>query len=791
MTLALSILDRKLLRDLWRIKGQAAAIVFVIAAGISLFVMSHGMMISLDETMRAYYERYRFADMYAPVKRAPDYLIEDLRALEGINDVKGRISGGGLVALPDVAAPISARAMSFDPEAPSPINGVHLSEGRMISPTRNDEILLLKSFADAHGLKPGDSLSVTMNGVRHSFVIAGLVLSPEFIYALPPGDFVVDNSRFAALWLNEEAMEAAYDLDGAFNEAVLTFSPGANEAFLIAELDRLLAPYGATGAYSRADQISNKFLVEELAQLKTMGRVMPPIFVAVSIFLLNIVVTRLVQTEREQIGLIKAFGYSNRDVAVHYLKFVLAIALAGALVGWAGGVWLGRMIGEVYQIYFHFPFLVFVADFGTLRIALSISAFAAAVGAFFAVRSAVVLTPAVAMRPPAPPKFASGDGVLKALSRFLDQPSRMILRRLARQPGRAVLTAFGIGAAMGLSVMMRFNVNATDYMLDISFNVIDRSDVFVSFVEPLSDKTILELGAIDGVALVEPVRATPVMFRHDRIEYLGSITGLPETPALNRAVDSDLQDVEIAGEGVVLSEQLAKILNLGPGDMLTVDVREGRRPTLDIPVNGIVEALIGTPAYMEMEALNRLLKEPGRASGAYLKIDPRLREEVYSEIKAIPKVAGVSLRREAYENFAKMIDEGPGVFRYIMTVFSIVIAVGVVYNGARIAYIERERDLASLRVLGFTKIETVYMLLGELGALAIVALPIGSALGYLIWSYLAAALSTDLYQIPVIYRADGLGYAAIIVLLATAFAGAFIQRDVAKIDMASALKTRD
>ncbi|PQA87210.1 ABC transporter permease [Hyphococcus luteus] len=786
-----SILDRKLLRDLWRIKGQAAAIVFVIAAGISLFVMSHGMMISLDETMRAYYERYRFADMYAPAKRAPDYIIEELSALAGVNDVEGRISGGGLVTLPDESAPISARVLSFDPEAVSPINGVHLSEGRMISPTRNDEILLLKSFADAHELKPGDSLSVTMNGVRHKFTIAGLALSPEFIYALPPGEFVVDNGRFAALWLNEDAMEAAYDLDGAFNEAVLTFSPYANEDFLITELDRILAPYGATGAYSRADQISNKFLVEELAQLKTMGRVMPPIFVAVSIFLLNIVVTRLVQTEREQIGLIKAFGYSNRDVAVHYLKFVLAIALGGALVGWGGGVWLGRMIGEIYRLYFHFPFLVFIADFSTLGIALAISALSAAAGAFFAVRSAVVLTPAVAMRPPAPPKFASGNGVLKAVSRLLDQPSRMILRRLSREPARALLTAFGIGAAMGLSVMMRFNVNATDYMLDVSFNVIDRSDVFVSFVEPLSDKTILELESIDGVTLVEPVRSTPVMFKHDRIEYLGSITGLPEDAALNRAVDSDLQDVDITGNGVVLSEQLAEILNIAPGDTLTVEVREGRRPTLDIPVTGIVEALIGTPAYMDMDALNRQLKEPNRVSGAYLKIDPRMRQAVYNEIKAIPKVAGVSLRREAYENFQKMIDEGPGVFRYIMTVFSIVIAAGVVYNSARIAYIERERDLASLRVLGFTKIETGYVLLGELGTLAIIALPIGSALGYLIWSYMATAMSTDLYQIPVIYKEDGLGYAAIIVLLATAFAGAFIQRDVSKIDMASALKTRD
>lgn len=786
-----SMLDRKLLRDLWRIKGQAAAIIFVIAAGISLLVMSHGMMISLDETMRAYYDRYRFADMYAPVVRAPDYLLSEIRALPNVNDVEGRISGGGLVNLPDAAAPISARIISYNPEAQAPINGLYLSEGRMIDPTHTDEVLLLKPFADARDLRPGDRISVTMHGAMHEFKIAGLALSPEFIYALPPGEFVVDPGQFAVVWASHEAMEAAYDLDGAFNEAVLTLSRNAGEQELIDDLDRLLAPYGATGAYGRADQISNKYLTEELKQLNTMSRIMPPIFLAVSVFLLNIVITRLVQTEREQIGLIKAFGYTNRDVGLHYLKFVLVIAVAGALVGWGGGVWLGRMISKIYQMYFNFPFLVFIPAVRTLGTAVAISSFSAALGAFFAIRSAVRLTPAVAMRPPAPPKYGRGNGVSRFLGRLLDQPSRMILRRLARQPLRAALTAFGIGAAMGLSVMMRFNVNATDYMLDVSFNVMDRSDVFVTFAEPLSEKTLLELARIDGVAYVEPVRSSPVLFSNNRIDFLGGITGLPEDPVLNRALDKNLQPVAIAGDGVVLSEQLAKILNISIGDVLTVEVRDGRRPTLEIPVTGFVDALIGTPAYMEMEALNRRLKEPGRVTGAYLKIDQKKRAAVYETLKSVPKIAGVSLRREAYENFKKMIDEGPGTFRAIMTVFSIIIAAGVVYNGARIAYIERERDLASLRVLGFTKIETGYVLLGELGVLALLALPIGSVLGYLIWSYMAHAMSTDLYQIPVIYREDGLGYAAIIVFAATIIAGAFIQRDVSKLDMASALKTRD
>ncbi|MEL7491487.1 MAG: FtsX-like permease family protein [Pseudomonadota bacterium] len=791
MGLTFSVLDRKLLRDLWRVKGQAAAIIFVIGAGIALFVMSSGMMRALDETMRVYYERQRFADIYAPAKRAPNSLLAEIRTLNGVAGAEGRIRGAGLVALPNVDAPISASVISYDMGAAAPINRIHLVDGRMLRPGYHNEILLLDSFAKAHDLGPGDDLAITMYGVRHTFQIVGLALSPEFIYALPPGDFVIDDARFAVLWTSRETMEAAFDLDGAFNEAILVISRDAREALLIDQLDKLLSTYGATGAYARADQLSNRFLVEELAQLRTMGRVMPPIFLAVAIFLLNIVITRLVQTEREQIGLLKAYGYTDREVGAHYFKFVAVIAMGGAIVGWLGGLYLGQLIAGVYQKYFHFPFLLFEPEFRTFWLALVFSNVAAIAGAFAAIRGAVTLSPAVAMRPPAPPKFKRGAAAARYIFNFLDQPSRMIVRRLSRQPVRAVLTTVGIGAAMGLSVMMRFNTDATDYMIDVSFNVIDRSDVFVSFVEPLSEKAVYELYAIDGVAYVEPFRASSVMFSHDRIEHLGSITGLPDNPVLNRAVDKNLRTVDIDGAGLVLSEQLAEMLNVKIGDTIAVDVREGRRPQLTIPVTGMVEALIGTPAYMTTDALNQQLKEPGRISGAYLKIDPAMRDQVYDELKNIPKIAGVSLRREAYENFQKMIDEGPGTFRSIMTVFAIIIAAGVVYNGARIAFIERHHDLASLRVLGFTKIETGYVLLGELFLLAIFALPIGAVFGYLLWSYLADTLSTELYQIPTIYREDGLGYAAIIVLLSAIAAGAFVQRDVNKLDIASALKARE
>lgn len=786
----MSMLNRKLLRDLWRVKGQALAIVLVIGAGIALLVMSRGMMASLDTTMKTYYARYSFADIFAPAKRAPIHLLQDIRAIGGVSAVDGRIVSGGLVDLPGEPAPISARFVSLDTGAARRVNDISLSRGAFPSPARREEALLLEPFAAAHGLAPGDEIAVTMRGARRVFRISGTANSPEFIYAIPPGDFASDPARFAVLWIDRAAMEAAFDLEGAFNEAVLTLSRGADENSVLASLDRILAPYGSTGAYARADQISNKYLTEELKQLGVMDSVMTPLFLLVSAFLLNVVMTRLVQTERTQIGLMKAFGFSNATIALHYLTFALAIAALGTLAGWIGGLQLGRMITEIYQKYFYFPFLIFIPEYRTLGAALFASGATAVLGGLIAVAQAARLTPAIAMRPPAPPKYRRGR-LLGAGIFAVDQPTRMFLRRIIRQPLRAGLTVLGIGAAMGLAVMMRFNESAVDYMLEASFNVIDRSDVLVLFAEPLSGTAIHEFRKIEGVSYAEPMRSTSVLFIHDGKERLGALTGLVESPALNRALDANLDEVTTHGDGIILAQQFADILGISVGDTLTVEVREGRRPTLEVPVAGFIEALIGTPAYMRKEALDAALREPDRISGALLKIDDNRREEIYATLKDMPMAAGVSLRREAYRNFKKLLDEGPGTFRAIMMAISIIIAVGVVYNNARIAFIERERDLATLRILGFTKIETGYVLLGELAALTILALPVGAAIGYLLWRYVAIAMSTDLYVIPIVMEPSGFGYAAIIVLVAAIAAGALVQRDIHRFDLVPVLKSRE
>ncbi|WP_089277866.1 ABC transporter permease [Antarctobacter heliothermus] len=787
----MSPLDHKLLRGLWRIKGQAIAIGAVIGVGVMMLVMMTGLTASLTQTRDAYYERYRLADVFAPVSRAPERLGGRVAEIPGVGAVQTRVQGRALIDLPGQGLPVQAQAISLPDRGRPALNDVFLTDGRMPSAGRPDEILLLQSFAAAHALRPGDTLRATMNGARRSFDIVGLAQSPEFLYITAPGELIPDDARFGVIWMSRAGLSAAYDMSGAFNEALVGLSRGANEQAVMAAIDRLLASYGGSGAYPLADQTSNRFVSEEIAGLEAAATGVPPIFLMVAAFLLYIVISRIVQSERGQIGLMKAFGYTNGEVGAHYFKLVMAIAVGGALAGCLGGIGTGRAMVGIYTEYFKFPFLVFQLDPGSFVVGVAVSILSASVGGLLVLRQVFALTPADAMRTPSPPDFSRTGRMGRAIGGLLDQPSRMVMRRITRQPGRMAGAMIGIASGMALSVSMITIYAGFDQTIDLTFSVVDRSDVTVSFTHPVSDKTLFELARLPGVQRVEPVRNVAAVLRNGLNSYRGALTGLPENPVLYRALDDRMQPITLPQSGVVLSRVLAEMLDIQPGDRLRVDVREGPQPLLDLPVSGIAESLLGAPAYMGLDALNTALREPGRVSGAYLMIDDARSDTIFAALQDMPTVAGVSLKSQARDAFVTLMNTGAGAIRYVMGAIAFVITFGIVYNAARIALAERARDLASLRVIGFTKGETAFVLLGELAVVTLVALPVGAVMGYYMSFGIAAGFSTDLYQIPAIFDPVSYGQATLVVLTAAVVSGWLVKRDLDRSDLIEALKTRE
>ncbi|WP_299352242.1 FtsX-like permease family protein [uncultured Shimia sp.] len=779
------------MRDLWRIKGQATAIALVVAVGVMLLVMMSGMLSSLIETRETYYERYRLADIFAPVTRAPLGMLDRIAEIPGVAAVEGRVQGGALVDIAGQALPVRATALSLPAHRAPKLNEIYLSDGRMLTPGRTEEVIVLQTFAEAHDLQLGDYLSATMHGSLRDFRIVGFAMAPEFLFTTAPGEFVPDDARFAVLWMNEEALAAAYDVEGAFNEALVSLERDARAEPVLAAIDRLLDRYGSLGAYSRDDHVSDRFISEEISGLQATSVAVPPIFMGVAAFLLYIVITRLVQSEREQIGLIKAFGYTDWEVAWHYFKMVLVIAVAGALLGCVLGIWAGRGMAGLYQAVYKFPFLVFRVDASSFVMGVGVSVMSASAGGLFVLRRVFRLTPAVAMRPPAPMDFSRSGALNDRLKNWLDQPSRMVLRRIFRNPGRIFGSVIGIAVGMGLSSAQLSVMSGFDETLDLTFGVIDRSDVSVSFFEPMPAETAFDLAHLPGVIEVEATRGVSAVLRNGLNSYRGGVTGLVGEARLNRAVNKDMTDIAMPETGIVLARALADILDIGPGETLMVEVLEGKRPVLEVPVASISETLLGSPAYMRMDTLNRDLGEWGRVSGAYLRVDSDRLPELYEALKETPSVAEVTRREDARAAMQKLMDTGAGAMRYVMAAIAGIITFGIVYNAARIAFGEQARDLASLRVIGFTRGETSFILLGELAIVVLLAIPLGVGIGYYLFFLIAAGFSTDLYQIPTTFQPDAYGTAALAVVLASILSGWLVKRDIDKVDLVATLKTRE
>lgn len=787
----MSMLDRKLRRDLWHIRGQVVAISFVIAAGIAIMVLMQGSLTSLQETRDAYYDRYRFADIFAYARRAPESLTARIAEIEGVARVDTRIVQDIVLDMPDLIEPARGQIHSLPEGREANLNRIYLRSGRLLEPGRPDEVIINEAFAIAHGLFPGDQISGNINGRRRTLTIVGTALSPEFIYTISPGEFIPDNRRFGILWMGRETLAAAFDLDGAFNEVSVSLTRDADELDVIDRMDDLLDPYGGVGAFGRVDHQSDAFLESEFNQLRSMSVVIPPIFIAVAAFLLNIVINRLIDTEREQVGLLKAFGYHDFSVGWHYMKFVLAITGIGILLGWGLGTWMGQAMTTMYGDYFKFPFLIYRPNISTFIISGGLSVAIAVFAAWFAVRRAVRLAPAVAMVPPAPPVYRRSVAERWGIAKYLGAPSRMILRNLSRWPLRAALTSVGISLSVAMLIMSLFMIDSIDEMLDLFFFSTQRQDVTLTFVNPRQDIAREDVQNLPGVLRAEMFRAVPVRLRNGPLSERVGITGIEDDADLTRLLDVNNRVVTLPLDGIVLTDQLALQLDLEAGDWVDVEVMEGRRPHLRIPVNGISQEYVGLAAYMNREALSRVMEEAPAASGAYVAIDMNRLEEFFGAVKKLPIVQGVTMRIAALSEFRRIMDNSMVTAISFYILFAALIAVGVVYNSARISLSERARELASMRVLGFTKSEVAGVLLGELAVVTLISLPIGCLMGYGMAAGIVNQFATELFRLPFIIQPSTFGWAVLIVIVATVVTGAIVARRINNLDLVAVLKTRE
>ena len=785
-------LAAKLLRDLRRLWPQAAAIALVLACGVAILVTALGMLGTLTATRDAYYDRQRFADVFAAATRAPRALLPELAALPGVLAAEGRVAGLVPLSVPGRSRPAMARVLSLPGDGGAPrLNLPQLATGRLPAPEAADEVLVSLAFARAHGLGPGDRLEATLNGRKRSLQVTGTARSPEFVYALGPGAMMPDAAGFAVLWLPERAAAAAFGMTGAFNDLSLRLAQGADAPAIIAAVDRMLAPWGGTGAHGRAEHASDAFVTAELEQLRGMAMVLPPVFFGISAFLVHMVLGRIVALERPVIGLLKAIGYSHAAIGAHYLALAVLTAGAGVLIGWAAGGWLAAALARLYVQFFDFPALASHVPPGAYALAGLAGLAAAAGGAWSAARAAARLPPAEAMRPPAPPAYGRSlaDRMLTRLR--LGQPALMVARGLIRWPLRAGLSVLGLALAVAVMIAATMMDDSLDHLTDIAFAQAARQDATLMLARDLPLRALQDARRLPGVLAAEAQLTQPAILRNgNRLRRL-AIEARPPGTDLVRTVDAAGQPVPLPPSGLLLSSRLAERLGVRPGDTVQAEFLTGTRETHALRVAGLIEQHIGLGAYMDADALSALRREGARVSAIHVTVDPALAAAFDAALTGLPALAGTALVAEARQSFRDTIAENVGIMNAVYVVLAVLITFGVTYNGARILLSERARDLAGLRILGFTRAEVSGILMGETLVLAVLAQPLGWLIGAGIAGLLVHGTESDLYAVPLVLRPSTFAQASLVVLAAAIASALVVRRRLDRLDLIAVLKARE
>lgn len=788
----LRALDKKLMREITRLTGQIATIALVLAAGIMSFIALRGATTSLEVAREAYYDHCRFAHVWARAKRAPETLTRQIESLNGVEAVQTRIAEEVTLPIEGMTRPAWGRLLSLPRSGAPATNAVVLRTGRLPAHGRDDEVAILQSFADRHGLTPGSRLPTVINGKLRMLRVVGLVLSPEFVYAIRPGAIVDDPARYAVLWMNRDALASAFELDGAFNDVSLRLQPDGDPTAVRESLDALLKPYGGEGAIDRDHQVSNRILRDELNQLGSIAGMVPIVFLLVAAFLINMVLGRLITLQRTEIAALKAIGYTNREVGQHFLGLVTIVMIPGAALGIIGGRFIGGIVLNLYADIFRFPDLTFNMSAGLVLVSVLASAAAAISGALLATRSATKLPPAEAMRPPAPLRYRRGLMDRSGLARVVGASVMMILREIARRPLRTALSAVGMAGAMALVVLGNFAMDSINqHFEDIVYRE-QRQDLSVAFIRPLSRRAVREIAHIPGVIAAEETRVVPIHVQWNGHSRDVTLTGIPPNAQQRHIIETvHAAEVPLPEDGVLASRVLGEILGFRLGDRIPLEIREGERRTVQGLVVGFVDDAAGVHVYARSDFLAKLEHDTGAASGALVTIDPRSRAAIEERLRRSPAVIDVGDLHDDVERLRAMNSSAMNVWSIVSITLAACVIFGVVYNNARISLATRSRDLASLRVLGFSRAEISTILIGGLAVEVLLALPIGVLFGR-VWSQLfMSGIDRESFRWTIFITSRTYAIAVLVAVVSAAASALWVRRSIDHLDLIGVLKTRE
>lgn len=784
-------INKKLFRDFWNLKIQALSIALIVIGGLSILLSSWSSYQSLKKARDDFYLNYSFAHVFSEFKRAPAGIIDELRKIPGVENIDGRIMIEGIVNLADQDEPAVAKIVSIPREGQPNLNKLYLRKGRLPVDGNIAEVVIHEGFAKAHKLNPGNQFQVLIEGHLQNVQVVGIATSPEYIYALGTAAPLPDDIHFGVLWMSYLNLSRLAKLQDSINSVSASISYNATPGKIISGFDQVLKRYGGLGAYTRDQQISNMFIEDEIAQQKGTAIVAPLIFFSVAAFLVHIIFSRLIALNRSQIATLKAIGFTDWEVARHYLALVILILLVGIIPGVIIGAWLGQFFAKIYLDFYHFPELKFHLSYGALFICVLSGILPGVLGAWQSIRHSFALVPAEAMQPPIPPVYQRTLFDRVTFFKKLHPFSKMILRNIFQRPNRLVMIILGMATALGIIVTsLSWNDMLTE-MLDTQFQRIQREDLSINFLHPVSLNGLQELKKMNGVLSVEGYRVIPVRIRFLNHKKELMLTGWPDSTQMRQSLGLNLKKINFPLEGVTLGRFFQKSWGVKVGDIIEIEILEASQKKIAIKVAGFSDEMMGVSSSMRIGSLWKLLDEPVGYNMATIRADANKVDSLYRQFKNIPEIATVVLKNSIYKGFQNTMGKIIRISTAILVVFALSIAFGVIYNSIRVNFSERSWEMASLRVMGFEKGDVFTLVLAEVSLQVFLCLIPGCFMGYWMTKLSLQGIHTETFALPVIIHFKTYVKAMLVVLLSLGLCSWIVYRMINKLSLIEALKLRE
>ncbi len=792
----MSVLDRKLRRELRGHAGMLLAVTSIIAVGVACMVTLGSSYRNLSEAKQLYYAQCQMADFSIELKKAPLSALDEIAAWPEVASIRPRIRQYAAVDLEGVAEPLNGLVLSLPDRKQPVLDDIVLRQGGYFTDRRDNEVIVNEAFARYHRLRPGQWIKLLLNNQQQELFIVGTSISSEFVYLLGSGSITPDPKRFGVFYLKRSFAEEVFDFKGSANQVLgrLSATAGGNPNEVLRRAEERLADYGVFTTTALEDQMSNKFLSQEIKGLKSFAVVTPTMFLAVAALVLNVLLMRLAQQQRMIIGTLKALGYSDRQVFWHYLKLGLAVGMAGGFIGCAWGWWMADGMTNMYHSFFQFPDLKNRFHWDVHLTGIAVSVGCAVLGCIRGSRAVLKLQPAAAMRPN-PPRSGKAIILERAgwLWKSLSTGWRMVFRNLFRSRLRTLAGIFG--AAMGGSVLVNgfMMEKSIRYFLDFQFQNVLRSDYDLTFKDERERDAVAEVAKLPGVDRAEPLLNVACTFGNGPHRKKGAITGLNSDARLTVPRDRDGNPVRIPAHGLAMTRIMAEQLHSKVGDWVTVEPVKGEKAVRRAPVVEISDSYLGTAVYADIRYLSRLIGEEFAVSGVQVLGDnnPANRKAFFRALKQIPALQSIAGRRDMVRTLDETLVNNQRVIIDVILLFSGIVFFGSILNSSLISLAERQREIATLRVLGYGPWEIGSLLFRESMIATLIGTLVGMPLGYLLTVVTAATYASDMFRLPIITTPEiwlqTLAFAIVFALLSH-FA---VQYAVHKMDWLDALKAQE